>query len=174
MSSGDRFYQLDLRNRPALHGDVGSLLKIEGLVVGGEGKAIIMLLPHASQVDRPVVTLTDEQWADWIQRSDQPEILIGPAKVFHRKVRYEISGLVQQRVWVADGFKCVYCEKAMGDVQLTVDHFVPLELGGVNNTSNYLSACRRCNKNKGSADPKEWCKPQQFLELQHYLKHRKV
>ena len=36
MASGDRFYQLDLRHRPALWGDVGSLLKIEGLVIGGE------------------------------------------------------------------------------------------------------------------------------------------
>ena len=36
MASGDRFYEMELRHRAALHGDVGSLLKIEGVVIGGQ------------------------------------------------------------------------------------------------------------------------------------------
>jgi 5-methylcytosine-specific restriction endonuclease McrA len=39
---------------------------------------------------------------------------------------------VQQKVWAADGFQCVYCGAKMGETLLTVDHFVPLELGGAN------------------------------------------
>lgn len=168
MASGDRFYQLDLRHRPALMGDVGSLLKIEGLVVGGEGAQTVLLLPAAEpillQMTNPPVgrfyvkRLSLEEWSDWLQRSDNPEILVQGSleKVFHRKVRYEVSGVVQQKVWVADGCKCMYCFRPMGAVQLTVDHFVPLEMGGANDSSNYLSACRKCNKDKGGMAPADW------------------
>ena len=185
MASGDRFYQLDLRHRPALHGDVGSLLKIEGLVIGGEGARAILMLPGlpAEQPDgvwlkSTVHRLSVEEWSDWLQRSDNPEILVQGSleKVFHRKVRYEISGAVQQKVWVADGCKCVYCGRPMGEVQLTVDHWVPLEMGGRNDTSNYLSACRKCNKDKGGMDPHAWCelKKLNYNFFSDYLNNRKL
>ena len=162
MGSDSRFYQLELRHRPALWGDVGSLLKIEGLVVGGESTRAVMLLPSAAEyqsVDElNWMKLTAEEWSDWLQRSDNPEVLVNGSleKAFHRKLRYEISGAVQQKVWAADTFRCMYCFRAMGDVQLTIDHFVPLEMGGPNNPGNYLSACRKCNKDKGGMSPADW------------------
>ena len=177
MSSGDRFYLLEFRNRPVLKGDIGSLLKVDGLVVSGGGAQAILLLPNADNTNNaPEYILTEEEWSDYIRRSDVPEVLVGNAKVFHRKVRYEISGAVQQKIWVADGLKCMYCDKKMGDVQLTIDHFIPLELGGQNNDRNYLSACRRCNKDKGSEDPKEFCKRRNisYDALETYLANRKV
>jgi HNH endonuclease len=159
--SGARFYQLAMRNRPVLNGDIGSLVKIDGLVVAGGGARQVLLLPSASNADdiqeNDYITLDAEQWSEFLQRSDVPEILVGPAKAFHRKARYEISGIVQQRIWVADGFKCVYCGRPMGKVQLTIDHFLALELGGANDESNYVSACRKCNKDKGSEDTRAWC-----------------
>jgi len=160
MSSFDRFYQLDLAHRSALKGDIGNLLKIEGVVVGGEGAQAVLMLPGTSMdLNRgaAVCHLDMEEWTDFLQRSDNPEVLVMPAKAFHRKLRYEISGAVQQKVWVADGFKCGYCGRKMGDVQMTVDHFIPLEMGGENSTANYLSCCRRENKLKGGRDPKEFC-----------------
>lgn len=177
MSSNNRFYQLEFRHRPVLNGDIGSLLKVDGLVVSGGGAGAVLLLPTAStDILRSWHRLTEEEWSDYIQRADDPEVLVGNAKIFHRKVRYEISGAIQQKVWVADGLKCMYCKKIMGDVQLTIDHFTPLELGGINNVRNYLSACRRCNKDKGSEDPKDFCNRRKldynwFVE---YLKNRKV
>jgi len=182
MSSGDRFYLLEFRNRPVLKGDIGSLLKIDGLVVSGNNARALLLLPSADEGwasgegDYTAMPLNEEEWSDYIQRSDVPEVLVGNAKVFHRKARYEISGAVQQKIWVADGLKCMYCDKKMGDVQLTIDHFIPLELGGQNNDKNYLSACRRCNKDKGSEDPKEFCKRRNisYDALVTYLANRKV
>ena len=160
-ASESRFYQLAMRNRPVLRGDIGSLIRIDGMVVGGGGSRQVLLLPSASTADDVVendyVTLTAEEWTEFLQRSDVPEILVGPAKAFHRKARFEISGLVQQRVWVADGFKCMYCGRKMGDVQLTIDHWIALENGGVNDTSNFLSCCRKDNKDKGSEDARSWC-----------------
>jgi HNH endonuclease len=176
-ASTSRFYKLDMRNRPVLRGDIGSLIRIDGLVVGGGGASAVLLLPGATPCERrPEYQLFPDEWTDFLARSDVPELLVGPAKAFHRKARYEISGLVQQRVWVADGLRCMYCGRAMGEVQLTVDHLVPLELGGANDTSNYLSACRRCNKDKGSEEPRAWCARNKidFDRLAAYLAARTV
>lgn len=178
-ASGDRFYQLELRHRPALKGDIGSLIRIQGLLVGGEGAGALLLLPDAPD-DQLVDThkLSAEEWTDWLQRSDDPEVLVMPAKAFHRKLRYEISGFVQQKVWLADGLKCMYCTQLMGKVPLTIDHFIPLELGGKNDTSNYLSACKKCNKDKGAEDPRAFCAGRStrltYEGYVTYLEHRQL
>jgi 5-methylcytosine-specific restriction endonuclease McrA len=178
MTSGDRFYELDLRHREALHGDIGSILKIEGLVIGGEGSQCVLMLPDTEWKGwgTPVNHLDEAEWTDWLHRSDQPEILVMPAKAFHRKVRHEISGAVQQKVWMADALKCVYCGVAMGKAQLTVDHFIPVEMGGANDTSNYLTACRKCNKDKGAMNPRDFCEWRNlnYEVLADYLAARKI
>jgi hypothetical protein len=176
MASGDRFYLLELKHRPALHGDLGSVLKVEGIVIGGEGTQAVFMLPSSTFTATDSFGLTAEEWVELLRRTDDPEVLVGPAKAFHRKVRYEISGSVQQKVWLADGLKCMFCNAKMGDVQLTIDHFVPLELGGKNDTSNYLSACRRCNKSKGAMPAQDWCdsKGLDYDTMLRYLADRKV
>ena len=96
-----------------------------------------------------------------LKRTDNPLIFqddeTGTLKAIVRKSQMGVSGAVQQRIWYRDGFQCMYCGKKITDVQLTIDHFQPLEKGGVNNVSNYLSACRSCNKRKGNTDPVEYC-----------------
>ncbi len=189
MASGDRFYQLELRHRPAVWGDVGNLLKIEGLVIGGEDARAVFMLPDVQSTKlsydsktlmlaAPVYEPSTEEWSDWLQRSDNPEVLVNGSleKAFHRKLRYDISGAVQQKVWVADGCKCMYCGRRMGEVQLTIDHFIPLEMGGKNDPSNYLSACRKCNKDKGGQAPGAFCTSRNFgyLGLVAYLQDRKL
>ena len=180
MASGERFYLLELTHRPAVYGDLGNILKIQGLVVGGEGAQAILMLPD-ELLDYPGLrgnmhTLTNEEWTDFLKRTDDPEVLVMPEKAFHRKLRYQISGHVQQKVWASDGFKCVFCGQPMGKMQLTIDHWVPLELGGVNNTSNYLSVCRKENKDKGSMSPQDWCnlKGYDFDFYVEYLKKRVI
>lgn len=179
MATGDRFYLMEMRNRPAVWGDIGHLLKIEGLVVGGGGARAILLLPD-QKIEQPFINgihvLSAEEWSEWLRASDDPQVLVMPEKAFHRKLRYEISGAVQQKVWVADGCRCIYCARPMGEVQLTIDHWMPLELGGKNDESNFLSACRKCNKDKGSMHPNDWCALKKlepaFFEL--HLSARKI
>jgi len=179
MASGDRFYELELRHRPVFWGDIGSLLKIDGLIVSGEGAQATLLLPGFSfgdKLSKNVFQLSAEEWSEWLRLSDDPQILVMPGKAFHRKLRYEISGAVQQKVWVADGFKCRYCGVSMGKAQLTIDHWEPLETGGKNDSSNFLAACRACNKAKGSMPARDWCSLRNldynfFVE---YLKTRKL
>jgi hypothetical protein len=167
-SSGDRFYLMEMRNRPVMYGDIGSLVKISGILLTGGGSSMILALPgvlnRANNNGMDICAysewreLTVEEWSDFIHRSDDPEILVGNPKIFQRKVRYEISGSIQQKVWAADGFKCMYCGKKMGEALMTIDHFIPLEMDEKkNNTSNYLTSCKSCNKDKGSQDPFIWC-----------------
>ena len=183
--SDDRFYLFETKTRPLMYGDIGSLVRVEGIVIGGAGMHSVLYLPGSLSNPDTLIELTLEEWSDLIQRFDDPEILVGPVpngqnatvpKIFHRKLRYAISGAVQQKVWAADGFKCAYCGAKMGDVLMTIDHFRPLEFGGVNNETNYLTACKACNKAKGNQEPIAFCEERGFdyERIKKHLLERKV
>lgn len=150
--------------RPAYVEDAGHLLKMSGVLLQGMFANFLLLSPTAVPVTPDqihVIIPTLEEWCEVLRRSDDPLFFeqdeSGQIKACHRKQQRAISGAIQQKVFQRDGYKCMFCGKAMGDVQLTVDHFVPLELGGANEMGNYISACRQCNKAKGSVHPKEYC-----------------
>lgn len=158
--SGSRFYQQPLGETDI--SDIGHLLTISGVVFGGGDKIVVYLLPEVDfhGVMKEGIEFhyaNTQEWADLLAASDDPKFY-GPDKAWHRKVRYIVSGEVQQKVWARDDFTCQFCGRKMGDVQLTVDHWIPLELGGANDTTNYISACRRCNKRKADKHPKEFCR----------------
>lgn len=178
----DRYYQ----TQQQVGKTFGHIYSIGGLVFTGQnGDVYVALLPSASGAvsvvegleDVPVSDkwtyelLTAEEMSELLQFSDNPDFLDSTTKIFHRKARFEISGAVQQKVWVRDGCRCMFCKRPMGEVQLSIDHFVPLEMGGKNDPSNYLSACRKCNKDKGNQEPKEFCdkKGYNYNELVAYL-----
>lgn len=173
-----RFYQLEYSDHtPAYLEDLGEILKLSGMLLTGQGASCLLLLPTAPHIDAAmtIASPTLEEWCGIIAQADQPEVFIqdesGTVKAIHRKVKYAISGAVQQQIWVRDQFLCMFCGGEMGKVQLTVDHFVPLELGGENVDSNLISACRRCNKQKGKLHPEVYCKKNSldYEGLQLYL-----
>jgi 5-methylcytosine-specific restriction endonuclease McrA len=79
-------------------------------------------------------------------------------------VRYRIAGLRKQvaktsrisprlraRVLFRDGSRCQMCGASPAkdpDVQLEVDHRLPLHLGGANDEENLWALCRKCNQGK--------------------------
>jgi hypothetical protein len=154
--------------------NVGSTLRIAGLVFQGETsgpgsrvKTLVLFLPetdHNARVEAH--DLSSEQWSAVLRQSDDPVIKIGPEKILVRKVQYAISGAVQQKIWARDSFRCMVCGRQMGEVQLTIDHWMPLELGGSNDTDNYISLCRACNKRKGSLHPLDFCNVAGISELE--------
>lgn len=53
-----------------------------------------------------------------------------------------------------DGFKCRYCGLAGPEgAGLTIDHVVPVSLGGNDDPSNLVAACKDCNAGKASSNP---------------------
>lgn len=49
-----------------------------------------------------------------------------------------------------DNHTCRYCGESAPDVVLTVDHVVPVTLGGSDDPANLVAACKDCNAGKSS------------------------
>ena len=56
------------------------------------------------------------------------------------------------RTWKRRGVPCAYCTRP----PTTVDHVVPLILGGTNYEGNLVPACRACNSSKSGLLLAEW------------------
>lgn len=153
---------------------IGHTLRLSGLIFQGMTETVFIYLPDHIPTHGKWIVPTLGEWAAILKQSDDPIIFqedeTGQLKPWIRKSQSAISGLVQQQIWVRDGFACMYCGRPMGEVMLTIDHFVPLELGGSNSPDNYLSACRRCNKDKGNMSPQDWCK-QKGLDYEYYVNY---
>ena len=48
---------------------------------------------------------------------------------------------------------CVYCGTCDN---ITIDHFLPLALGGINALHNLVPACSSCNSSKNDSEPVQW------------------
>jgi hypothetical protein len=59
-----------------------------------------------------------------------------------RRLRFEILR--------RDGMTCRYCGAKAPDVVLTVDHVIPVTLGGGDEPNNLVTACADCNSGKSS------------------------
>ena len=69
--------------------------------------------------------------------------------------RRQIPKRTRFEVLRRDSYTCRYCGAQAPDVPLTVDHVVPVALGGGDEPSNLVTACRDCNYGKASTSPDE-------------------
>ena len=53
-----------------------------------------------------------------------------------------------------DGARCAWCNRLTLDP--TIDHLVPLSLGGTNDPDNLVTSCRRCNEQRGAQSWLDW------------------
>lgn len=60
-----------------------------------------------------------------------------------KRTRYEVLN--------RDGFACRYCHET--DLPLTLDHVIPISLGGSDKPDNLVAACGPCNAGKSSSNP---------------------
>lgn len=167
------------QNLVELIANMGQLYNISGLVLQGNEKSFLVMMPNASEINNEKFSIYlqdfvsvkfDQPWVFYLsvpelqallKRSDDPLIFqedeTGTLKAIVRKSQLSISGAVQQQIWYRDGFQCMFCGKSIPNVQLTVDHWIPVEQGGSSEPFNLISCCRRCNKDKGNRDPQEYC-----------------
>lgn len=64
-----------------------------------------------------------------------------------------VSKRTRYEVLRRDNHACRYCGGIAPDVKLTVDHVMPKALGGSDDPSNLVAACRDCNFGKASTSP---------------------
>jgi hypothetical protein len=62
------------------------------------------------------------------------------------------SAACKLRVMKRDKFTCVYCGKNGSEVELEIDHIIPVAKGGSNHMSNLQTMCAWCNRSKGKGD----------------------
>lgn len=60
--------------------------------------------------------------------------------------------MTRQNIFKRDNNTCVYCGKQS---DLTLDHVMPKSRGGKTHWENLVTACKRCNSEKGSSTPEE-------------------
>lgn len=67
--------------------------------------------------------------------------------------------------------RCAYCDRSE---KLTLDHFLPISLGGADSLGNIIFCCSFCNSSKNNRDPMEWYKEQPFFSAKRWQKILKV
>lgn len=72
---------------------------------------------------------------------------------YYVRVPYKEIPLTRRNILERDEHSCQYCSYK-GD-NLTLDHVVPRSRGGGDSWENIVTACVRCNVNKGNRTPKE-------------------
>lgn len=78
---------------------------------------------------------------------DQPRVVASPPV---RPAPALIPPHVRRWVFNNDANTCQYCGRSAPDVQLEIDHIVPVSKGGTNDFSNLVTACGACNRAKGA------------------------
>jgi len=67
------------------------------------------------------------------------------------KSRRVVSKKNREKIFERDGYKCLSCGNDW-KYKLTIDHVIPLTLGGKNNLDNYQTLCTKCNVKKGTKE----------------------
>jgi len=62
-----------------------------------------------------------------------------------RYFRQSISKGLRFRILERDHFRCRYCGARAPEVELHIDHILPVSLGGGNDQHNLCAACKSCN-----------------------------
>ncbi len=93
-------------------------------------------------------TKNENPWAD---------LTFGVDEAFIRAERSKARDLRRSQWWhqkTAPGL-CHYCQKKFPPGDLTMDHVVPLALGGRSVKSNLVPCCKECNTAKRASLPPE-------------------
>ena len=67
-----------------------------------------------------------------------------------RTTRASIPKHMRQEVYRRDERVCVYCRVECRAEELTIDHLIPLALGGLDEVTNWATCCRACNERKAA------------------------
>lgn len=70
----------------------------------------------------------------------------------YKNIPYKGVLLNRNNLFRRDNGVCQYCGSSK---QLTIDHVIPRSKGGKSNWTNLVTACHRCNVNKGDKSPEQ-------------------
>jgi hypothetical protein len=151
--SGDSLLVPDVKLEDLNILDVGNTIQITGAIWSGNGKTYLVPLPDEYlHGEWRALWMDAAEWERFLNQSDVLDVQ-GPGKAILRKSQRQIDQHIAWQVFRRDGFVCRYCG---AQAPLTVDHIILWEQGGASVEPNLISACRRCNKLRGSMEYCEW------------------
>ncbi|GAA4447860.1 HNH endonuclease [Ravibacter arvi] len=97
-----------------------------------------------------LVTQAEDQFLRSISQCYFYPVVIRLHKYVHRP--YKGVVMTRQNIFKRDRSTCQYCG---AKDHLTLDHVIPKSKGGKSNWDNLVTACQRCNAQKGDLSPEE-------------------
>lgn len=101
--------------------------------------------------DRAAMVVDGRGSIKTISRTFPRPSIIRLQKMVHRP-RNRVR-LTRREVFRRDNFTCQYCGRR--GVELTIDHVIPRQMGGMHTWDNVVTACAACNHRKGGRKPEE-------------------
>lgn len=141
----------------------GNDITVGGVIYSGQGKNFICMIPNEGDPNDEfnVLDVSSDEWKKILRQTDIMETEILQAaedgklvKAIVRKSARIIEQGTSWRVYHRDGYRCRYCGKQ--GIPMTVDHIRLWEDGGPSIEENLLTACRKCNKKRGSISYPDW------------------
>lgn len=92
-----------------------------------------------------------EWYENWIVRSPNWSTRV-PAVIMLKEYQKpkNHARLSKKNVFLRDLYTCQYCGVDCQGTDATLDHVVPISLGGKGNWTNLVTACKPCNYKKGN------------------------
>ena len=86
---------------------------------------------------------------DWIPKSGRPPKY---CKRSHRQRMYEDNrrGVTAKEIIAEHGMRCYLCGEKLTPDTFSLDHVIPVSLGGADEPDNLRPCCRRCNSRKAA------------------------
>ena len=72
-------------------------------------------------------------------------------EIINKNKRILIGKNEREIIYLKSGKKCFYCGKKLKKDEATIEHIIPLDLGGLNDIKNMVCACEKCNHEKGNS-----------------------
>ena len=89
--------------------------------------------------------------AEWVKNNLQKAVL------YHQRRRALLAGnggSYTEEEWedlkASYNYRCLSCGRVEPEIKLTIDHVIPITLGGSNDITNIQPLCGSCNKRKGT------------------------
>ena len=94
-----------------------------------------------------------EWYEDWIIHSARMEMQVPAVVVIKKNFKRRRLGPMKfskYNLYLRDLYTCQYCNTPYTKHNLTLDHVIPLSLGGRTSWTNIVAACGPCNTRKGN------------------------
>lgn len=88
---------------------------------------------------------------DWVIHSEKWSTRVPAVIMLHeyQKVKTTVR-LSKKNIFLRDQYVCQYCDRDVRDREATLDHVLPLSLGGRSSWDNLSTSCKPCNYRKGN------------------------